>query len=150
MIVHTENPAEIKRLIAAHPAAIVDFSTQWCGPCKRLAAELQAVDGRYGEKVAIIEVDKDAVRDRSASSDAAAEKGFSYELPFYKDVSELGGVPVIVFFKDGKIIEKVLDAGEPKKGMIFGLIPGLKAPGNQSISIEEIMLREKMVARRGG
>jgi thiol-disulfide isomerase/thioredoxin len=147
---HTEDPTEIKRLIATHPAAIVDFSTQWCGPCKRLEPELQAVDGRYGENVAIIKVDKDAVRDRSASSDAAAEKGFSDDLPFYKDVSELGGVPVIVFFKDGKLIEKILDPGESKKGMIYGLIPGLKAPGNQCISIEEIMLREKMVAKRGG
>jgi thiol-disulfide isomerase/thioredoxin len=150
VIVHTEDPDEIKRLIASHPAAIVDFSTQWCGPCKKLELELQTVDGRYGANLAIIKVDKDAVRDRSASSDAVAEKGFSDDLPFYKDVSDLGGVPVIVFFKDGKLIDKVLDAGEPKKGMIFGLIPGLKAPGNQSISIEEIMLREKMVARRGG
>ena len=77
MIVHTEDPAEIKRLIAAHPATIVDFSTQWCGPCKRLELELQTVDGRYGKDVAIIKVDKDAVRDRSASSDAAMSRAAS-------------------------------------------------------------------------
>ena len=145
MLIRTNDPAEIKRLIELHAAAIVDFSTEWCGPCKMLAEDLKEVEQKYGDTVAVIKVDKDIVAGRKQSEGQVAEADFAEILPFYSDVHALGGVPVIVFFKDGVRIDKILDAGEQMKGAIFGYIPGVKSPGNTSISIEEIMAREKMI-----
>jgi thiol-disulfide isomerase/thioredoxin len=148
MLVHTTDPQRIKDLIVTHRAAVVDFSTEWCGPCKKLAEDFKAVEKKYGDKVAIIEIDKDIVSGRKAVGGQVTEKQFIEILPFYADVARMGGVPVLVFFKDGKRIEKILDEGEQKVGIIFGAIPGLKAPGNQFVSIEEIMDREKMIATK--
>lgn len=145
MLKHTDDPVMIKQLIESHSAAIVDFSTEWCGPCKRLADDLERLNKKYGD-VAIIKVDKDVVSGRKKVEGQASQEKFLEVLPFYSDVARLGGVPVIVFFKNGKKIEKILDEGEQKKGMVFGAIPGLKSPGNQFVSIEEIMAREKMIA----
>ncbi|MBN2150960.1 MAG: hypothetical protein JW839_05930 [Candidatus Lokiarchaeota archaeon] len=148
MLVHTNDPARIKGLIEAHRAAIVDFSTEWCGPCKKLAVDLEDVEKEYGSEVAIIGVDKDVVSGRKKVEGQVDEARFAQVLPFYADVAGLGGVPVLVFFKDGKRIGKILDEGEREAGMIFGAIPGLKKPGNAFVSIEEIMEREDMVAAR--
>lgn len=145
MLEHTDDPATIKRLIESHPAAIVDFSTEWCGPCKQLANDLEKLNKKYGDDVTIIKVDKDIVSGRKESKGQASPQKFMELLPFYDDVSRLGGVPVLVFFKDGKKIDKILDDGEQKKGMVFGAIPGLKVSGNKFTSIEEIMAREKMI-----
>jgi len=146
MLEHSDDPATIKRLIESHPAAIVDFSAEWCGPCKQLAVDLEKVNKKYGDEVAIVKVDKDVVSGRKEVKGQVPMDKFVEILPFYADVARLGGVPVIVFFKDGKKIDKILDDGESKKGMVFGALPGLKAADNQFTSIEEIMAREKMIA----
>nr|MDO8111830.1 thioredoxin family protein [Candidatus Sigynarchaeota archaeon] len=146
MLKHSNDPVTIKQLIESHPAAIVDFSAEWCGPCKRLAKDLEKLNLKYDDEVVIIEVDKDVVAGRKNVEGQVTTQKFVEILPFYSEVAQLGGVPVIVFFKNGKKIEKILDEGEKNNGMIFGAIPGLKAPGNQFVSIEEIMESEKMIA----
>jgi len=144
MITQTDDPATIKQLIETHAAAIVDFSTEWCGPCNMLAQDLKVIEKKYGD-VAIIKVDKDVIAGRKKVDGQVDEADFKQQLPFYADVNSLGGVPVIVFLKDGKPIDKILDEGERMKGMIYGYIPAVPSPGNKTITIEEIMAREKMI-----
>lgn len=39
--------------------AIIDFSANWCGPCKMLAPVLEAVSEELGDKVSFYNVDVD-------------------------------------------------------------------------------------------
>nr|MDO8083631.1 thioredoxin family protein [Candidatus Sigynarchaeum springense] len=142
MIVDTTDPAKIKGLIKEHRAVIVDFSTDWCGPCKILAKDFIALEKKYGSELVIIEVDKDVVTGNKQVDGQVPEEKFVEILPFFADVVKQGGVPVLVFFKDGKLINKILDKGERFESMIFGAIPCLKKPANKCVSIEEIMDRE--------
>jgi len=146
MITRTEDPGIIKKLIESSAAAIVDFSTEWCGPCQKLAKDLEAVNTKYGKQIAI-KADNDVVKGR-ATRDGKKKipiDEFMKLLPFYKDVDACGGIPVILFFKHGKRIDKIVLEGEAFNGLVFGAIPGLDVPASGYPSIEGIMRENGMV-----
>lgn len=71
-------------LIASETPILVDFSAEWCGPCKMLAPILKEVKGRVGDAVRIVKIDIDANEQIAA---------------FYKVKS----VPTMILFKKGDI-----------------------------------------------
>jgi thioredoxin 1 len=68
---------------------IVDFWAPWCGPCRRLAPELDAVSAQVGEKAKIVKVNIDE------ETDLAVRYGVQ-------------SIPLIVFFKEGKQVDSLL------------------------------------------
>jgi thioredoxin 1 len=63
---------------------LVDFTAEWCGPCKTLAPILHDVASQMGEKIKIIKVDVDR------NPNAAAHYGIQ-------------GVPTLILFKKGEV-----------------------------------------------
>jgi thioredoxin 1 len=71
-------------LIASETPVLVDFSAEWCGPCKMLAPVLKEVKGRVGDAVRIVKIDIDANEQIAG---------------FYK----VRSVPTMILFKKGEI-----------------------------------------------
>ena len=71
-------------LINADQAVLVDFSAEWCGPCKMLAPVLKEVKGKLGDKIKIIKIDIDA-------NQSVAE---AYQIQ---------SVPTMILFQKGEI-----------------------------------------------
>lgn len=72
-------------LISSETPVLVDFSAEWCGPCKMMAPILKQVAGTTGDKVRIIKVDVD----RNPQAAAA------YQIQ---------GVPTLILFQNGKML----------------------------------------------
>ncbi len=66
---------------------LVDFSAEWCGPCKMLAPVIEELADEYAERVKVGKVDIDNNR----------------QTPSQYDIQ---GVPTLIIFKNGQPVKK--------------------------------------------
>ena len=75
--------ANFNDIVKSHPKVLVDFSAEWCGPCKTLGPILHEVKNSLGNEVKIVKIDVDR----------NAELANSFQIQ---------GVPTMILFKEGK------------------------------------------------
>jgi thioredoxin 1 len=76
--------SNFSELIKGQIPTLIDFSAEWCGPCKMMKPILDQVKATMGDQVRIIKIDVDT--NPSIAS--------SYQVQ---------GVPTLILFKNGEI-----------------------------------------------
>jgi thioredoxin 1 len=77
--------SKFAELLKSTEPVLVDFSAEWCGPCKQLKPILEQDKSKVGTSAKIIKIDVDKNR-------SLAEK------------FQIRSVPTLILFKDGKSV----------------------------------------------
>ncbi len=68
---------------------VVDFYATWCGPCKILSPRLDKLAGSFTNKIKFVKINVD-------------------EAPDLSQRFNIQGIPTLLFFKDGKVVDGVV------------------------------------------
>ena len=66
---------------------LVDFYAQWCGPCKMMSPVIEKIAENFQQKLKVVKLD----------TDEAPEVATEYQIL---------GVPTLIMFKNGQVIDK--------------------------------------------
>ncbi len=80
-----QNNSSFQELINGDIPVLVDFSAEWCGPCKMMAPILKELKAEVNEAVKVIKIDVD-------------------KSPLAAGVYQIQGVPTLILFQKGQIL----------------------------------------------
>ena len=70
-------------IIQSEKPVLIDFSAEWCGPCKTLAPILKQVKDSLGERITILKIDVDKNQELASKY-------------------QVRGVPTMILYQNGK------------------------------------------------
>ncbi len=78
-----------EQVLKSQTPVLVDFWAEWCGPCRRVAPEVEAVAEQMGERARVVKVDIES------DPELASKYGIQ-------------SIPALFIFKGGRVVEQLV------------------------------------------
>ena len=88
------NKETFDKTLAEGKLVMVDFWAEWCGPCQMLGPVIESLAEKYEGRAVIGKINTDEERELAM--------GFG-----------ISGIPTVIFFKDGKEIDRLVGVMPP-------------------------------------
>ncbi len=88
------NKETFDKTLAEGKLMMVDFWAEWCGPCQMLGPVIESLAEKYEGRAVIGKVNTDEEPDLAMSF-------------------QISGIPTVIFFKDGKEIDRLVGVMPP-------------------------------------
>ena len=88
------NKETFEKALGEGKLMLVDFWAEWCGPCQMLGPVIESLAEQYEGKAVVGKV----------NTDKEPELAISYQV---------SGIPTVIFFKDGKEIDRKVGVMPP-------------------------------------
>ncbi len=85
-----------QEVLKSSGAVMVDFWASWCGPCQMIAPTIDELAVEYAGKLKVGKLNTD-------------------ENPDIAGKYQIMGIPTLLFFKDGKLVDKIVGAASKKQ-----------------------------------
>ncbi|MCG3117312.1 MAG: thioredoxin [Candidatus Manganitrophus sp.] len=85
-----------QEVLKSSGTAMVDFWAAWCGPCQMIAPTIDELAVEYAGKLKVYKLNTD-------------------ENPDIAGKYQIMGIPTLLFFKDGKLVDKIVGAASKKQ-----------------------------------
>ena len=86
---YIQSETEFDSLIASEGLVVVDFTAQWCGPCKLVAPRMDRLASDYADRLQVFKLDLDA------------NKGLAKRLG-------IRSIPAVMMFRKGELLETLV------------------------------------------
>ena len=102
-----------EQVLKAKEVVMVDFWAAWCGPCQMIAPIVEDLAGEYDGRLKVCKLNTD-------------------ENPEVASRYQVMGIPTLIFFKDGRLLDKVVGAASKKqfKEKVDSLLASQKIPSS--------------------
>jgi thioredoxin 1 len=77
-----------EEVVSAQTPVLVDFTADWCQPCKMISPIVEQLAGQWGEKVKVVKLDAD-------------------QNPGIMMQYGVMGLPTLILFKSGEVKERI-------------------------------------------
>ena len=95
-----------KEVLGSDKPVLVDFWADWCGPCRMIAPHVKAIADEYADSLRVAKMDVD-------------------DNPAVPGRYGIVGIPTLMLFKDGEVVERVTGA-LPKDRIVAQILPHLE------------------------
>ena len=85
-----------QEIVKGKGLVMVDFWAEWCGPCRMVAPIVDELAQEYSDKLRVFKLNTD-------------------ENPEVAGRYQIMGIPTLLFFKDGKPVDKIVGAAAKKQ-----------------------------------